>query len=241
MKPDNLLIDQHGHLKLTDFGLSRIGLLGHQTRENQAGRPHARYNSRSRPPSMDSAYLSSPLVYPEVNAGGSYFNQRTNLVSRIGTSPHLPPTDDVSDSGSESLSGLFARRNKANESPLQSFVMELANDLRSHSNMVGSTPPGEQKFVGTPDYLAPEAILGLHGDDAAVDWVCIRSSITFGCSLIIPFSGLSVLSRMNSSTVSLPSTQKRQKRCLRTFSRDRSNGMTTGSSTVQRHATSCSV
>ncbi|KAG8679022.1 hypothetical protein FRC09_019320, partial [Ceratobasidium sp. 395] len=34
LKPDNLLIDQHGHLKLTDFGLSRIGLLGRQTREN---------------------------------------------------------------------------------------------------------------------------------------------------------------------------------------------------------------
>jgi serine/threonine-protein kinase RIM15 len=48
--------------------------------------------------------------------------------------------------------------------------MELANDLRSHSNQAGGTP-GEQKFVGTPDYLAPETILGLRGDDAAVDWV----------------------------------------------------------------------
>ena len=31
LKPDNLLIDQHGHLKLTNFGLSRIGPLGRQT------------------------------------------------------------------------------------------------------------------------------------------------------------------------------------------------------------------
>ncbi|KAG5653034.1 hypothetical protein H0H81_002656 [Sphagnurus paluster] len=147
LKPDNLLIDHHGHLKLTDFGLSRIGLLGRQTRETPTtGRPLTRYNSRSRPPSIDSAYLSSPLIYAEVAAG-----------------------DDIESSGSESLSGLHTRRSiKANDSPLQSFATELTNDLRSHSN--GGTPPGEQKFVGTPDYLAPEAILGLRGDDAAVDW-----------------------------------------------------------------------
>lgn len=169
LKPDNLLIDSHGHLKLTDFGLSRIGLLGRQTRESRLGRPYA----RSRPPSMDSAYLASPLIQPD--ASGSYFTQRTNVVPRAGNSPYQYPTDDYSESsGSESMSGLHSRRSmKLAESPLQSFATELTTDLRSHSNSVGGgTPPGDQKFVGTPDYLAPETILGLRGDDAAVDWVC---------------------------------------------------------------------
>ncbi|PPQ67817.1 hypothetical protein CVT26_007064 [Gymnopilus dilepis] len=172
LKPDNLLIDSHGHLKLTDFGLSRIGLLGRQTREGQLGRPLTRYSSRSRPPSMDSAYLSSPLIFPDSTSGGSYFTQRTNAVPRPGNSPYLPPADDYSESsGSESVSGLHARRSiKLADSPLQSFATELTTDLRSHSNSGGGTPPGEQKFVGTPDYLAPETILGLRGDDAAVDW-----------------------------------------------------------------------
>ncbi|KAH9062802.1 hypothetical protein EDB87DRAFT_1681913 [Lactarius vividus] len=158
LKPDNLLIDQHGHLKLTDFGLSRIGLLGRQTREAQllplerGGRPaRTRYSPHSRPPSMDSAYLSSPLIPTDLIGG-----------------------DDVSESsGSDTFPNFFARRagSQMNDSPLQSFATELTTDLRSHSSPGGSgTPPGEQKFVGTPDYLAPETILGLRGDDAAVDW-----------------------------------------------------------------------
>lgn len=152
LKPDNLLIDQHGHLKLTDFGLSRIGLLGRQTREGQyllergMRSRGARHSPGSRPPSMDAAYLSSPLTSADLFTG-----------------------DDISESsGSESLG--FSRRNgnRGNDSPLQSFAAELTTDLRSHSGV--NTPPGEQKFVGTPDYLAPETILGLRGDDAAVDW-----------------------------------------------------------------------
>ncbi|KIK67976.1 hypothetical protein GYMLUDRAFT_1014585 [Collybiopsis luxurians FD-317 M1] len=175
LKPDNLLIDQHGHLKLTDFGLSRIGLLGRQTRESQIGRPYTRYSSRSRPPSMDSAYLSSPLLN-DLNGGGSYFSQRTQAVPRFGNSPYISSTDDIGESsGSESV-GYPRRSAKTADSPLQSFATELTTDLRSHShshsnsNSASGTPPGEQKFVGTPDYLAPETILGLRGDDAAVDW-----------------------------------------------------------------------
>ncbi|TFY55354.1 hypothetical protein EVG20_g9348, partial [Dentipellis fragilis] len=177
LKPDNLLIDQHGHLKLTDFGLSRIGLLGRQTREGQllserGLRSRTRYSPRSRPPSIDSAYLSSPLIPADLMGGGSYFNQQPAPIYRQGTASYLSSTDDISESsGSDSFPPFFSRRTgQANESPLQSFATELTNDLRSHSTPGSGTPPGEQKFVGTPDYLAPETILGLRGDDAAVDW-----------------------------------------------------------------------
>ena len=181
LKPDNLLIDQHGHLKLTDFGLSRIGLLGRQTREAQlmplergSRATRTRYSPHSRPPSMDAAYLSSPLIPADLIGGGSYFNQQPASVYHQRTNSFLSSADDVSESsGSDSFSTFFARRAGAqmNESPLQSFATELTTDLRSHSSPGGSGTPGEQKFVGTPDYLAPETILGLRGDDATVDWV----------------------------------------------------------------------
>ncbi|KIY67931.1 hypothetical protein CYLTODRAFT_490178 [Cylindrobasidium torrendii FP15055 ss-10] len=196
LKPDNLLIDQHGHLKLTDFGLSRIGLLGRQTRETgstmpSSTRPPAR-GVRSRPPSMDSAYLSSPLVYAE--PGGSYFTQRTQSIPRLGNSPYLFSTDDENSASESAVNlGIIPRKFErvggnregsvsgsggwggGGDSPVQSFATELTNDLRSHSSSnphssQSGTPPGEKQFVGTPDYLAPETILGLRGDDAAVDW-----------------------------------------------------------------------
>lgn len=116
--------------------------------------------------------MSSPLLHE----GGSYFSQRTAFAPRVANVPHLPSTDDVEPIGAESVGGWQSLRGaKPSDSPLQSFASELTNDLRSHSDFAatqdGSTPPGEQKFVGTPDYLAPETILGLRGDDASVDWV----------------------------------------------------------------------
>ena len=138
-----------------------------------------RYSPHSRPPSMDAAYLSSPLIPADLIGGGSYFNQQPAPVYHQRTNSFLSSADDVSESsGSDSFSTFFARRAGAqmNDSPLQSFATELTTDLRSHSSPGGSGTPGEQKFVGTPDYLAPETILGLRGDDATVDWV----SVVFG-------------------------------------------------------------
>jgi serine/threonine-protein kinase RIM15 len=108
------------------------------------------------------------------------------MVSRYGAAPYPASTDETEEyNGSDSHAGLHPPRrlaSKPSESPSQSFASELTNDLRSHASGSG-TPPGEQKFVGTPDYLAPETILGIKGDDAAVDWV--RIYVFFMCRTLV--------------------------------------------------------
>lgn len=157
-------------------------------------RHRTRYSPHSRPPSIDAAYMTHTLHATEV--GVSHFNHRPPSVQRVGSSPYVASADDISESsGSESVSGAFPRRGavtaqgprsnsyRSSDSPLQSFASELTNELRQHASSQASltntpslpsgTPPTEKGFVGTPDYLAPETILGLRGDDAAVDWVCL--------------------------------------------------------------------
>ena len=92
----------------------------------------------------------SPLISPELmpappmaNLSQSYFGTGTEVIS----------ADESS--GSESA-GVIPRHLRT----------KSATAARTNT----STPQDQFRFVGTPDYLAPETVLGIGTDDRVVDW-----------------------------------------------------------------------
>ena len=237
LKPDNLLIDQRGHLKLTDFGLSRMGLIGRQKRALKSPNdstpdllkygPFARNTSiaSSRSTSFDmqgnQSPQSTPVMTPDL-AGTvgqpSYFSLNRETV--LGREHCRRKSGYRSDSGnSDSFNMMFrnfslnddtagrgARIDEETQSEgegipeaytLRPTISNVSNDQPGTPPQSGMLPPAmalfdpedqNRRFVGTPDYLAPETINGL-GQDEMSDWWslgCILFEFLFGYP---PFHG----------------------------------------------------
>lgn len=210
LKPDNLLISHNGHLKLTDFGLSRVGLVGRQNRARNSSHPetpdflnsgahHPQHHRSASPSSSRSASfdfansgLSTPAFAPTSlgDSRSGYFNVRnrktsqsnpaelgaseienfSSAVSKLNLDDSKYDSDDGASTASGHSSSGFGSGRAHHETHIRSPTASLSATQMPPPAMKLFDPRDENKrFVGTPDYLAPETIDGT-GQDDMVDW-----------------------------------------------------------------------
>lgn len=219
LKPDNLLIDNKGHLKLTDFGLSRAGLVRRHKNINGSLRSLSNEPFHSHSTTPDSS-ASNQMTNSNTSSAGTFrVDKRSSSRTRVVENA-VPTLASITDSkvveasiekekerdkiekwngkdspilsrsdshpsialldfsrtatpplGNGSLSTPFQRRTSSFTSVTGTLDLNLTDSPVSDLALFhpDDNRQEKKKFLGTPDYLAPETIKGT-GEGDECDW-----------------------------------------------------------------------
>lgn len=152
LKPDNLLIDHSGHVKLTDFGLSRMGLVN---RQKAVAKIQAQGN-RPRTLSTGSA----------LSAKGSFSIQRSGSGLGLSTIGSLSGTPSSSNGGSISI----ANNNTTNSDSI-SPATNIDNPFKANSISLLDKKllPVEPFSLNSPKDTTPENVMKEYFPSNSID------------------------------------------------------------------------
>ncbi len=178
IKPDNILISGDGHIKLTDFGLSCFGRafdsmddldapLGSSASTQRQGHTDAgRYSLPGSPVKRRSHSRSTS--YGGGGEGGWSPDLR-ELAALNSAAASAMSAGDVAETFDACHPTETSASNSSSMRSPGSSIKSNPTSLNPGSLVTGAGNNVQQRAVGTPDYLAPEVLLGTgHGPEA--DW-----------------------------------------------------------------------
>ena len=161
LKPENILLDKYGHIKLTDFGLSEMG--------------------------FTSKFIDRELYSPKSPELNLRLKPQVTFIENKQSSLKIIRKFLFQPKSCLSLEEDFPISDEKNIDPSISYSKLL---IPKKNNFGGSSLLQKRnRIIGTPDYIAPEILIGKGADTYAVDWWALGVLMFEFIVGIPPFNG----------------------------------------------------